>query len=123
MSLLESVAALRALRISVLLVFGSAWLVPAFGQGEFGQITGLVTDSTGGAIPGTNVEAINEATAVVRSTTTNAQGNYTITSLIPATYKIVVSKAGFKSTSHTGAKLDVSNVLRIDVVLEVGQVS
>ena len=113
-------ASLAAFRIPLLFIF---CLVPAFGQGEFGQITGLVTDVSGGAVAGTNVEAINEATAVVRSTTTNSQGNYTITSLIPATYKIVVSKPGFKSTSQTGVRLDVSDVVRIDAVLEVGQVS
>jgi hypothetical protein len=120
---LKTSLATSLFRIFVLSLIASLWLLPAFGQGQFGQITGLVTDSTGGAVPGSNVEAINEATGVVRSTTTNGQGNYTITSLIPGEYKTVVSKPGFKSASRIGIELDVSDVVRIDVTLEVGQVN
>jgi len=117
--------ALRAVSLwmPLILAVGSVWLVPVFGQEQFGQITGLVSDASGAAIPGTHVDVINESTAVVRSTTTNIQGNYMVTSLIPGTYKIAASKAGFKAASRTGVNLDVSQVVRIDVVLEVGQIS
>jgi hypothetical protein len=50
MTLSASVAALRIPLVRFLL--GSC-----VRAGEFGQITGLVTDGSGGAIPGTNVEA------------------------------------------------------------------
>jgi hypothetical protein len=97
-------------RTALLLVIGSGLSARVFGQGQSGQITGVVTDSSGGGVPGAKVIAINESTAIEKATTTNAYGNYTITPLMPATYKVTVSKPGFKSSSLTGIKIDVAEV-------------
>jgi hypothetical protein len=98
-------------------------VAPSLAQEQFGQITGLITDSAGATVPEAKVDAVNESTGVIKSTTTNAQGSYFITSLIPGTYRIVASRPGFKSITRTGITLDVSQVARVDVVLEVGDIS
>jgi hypothetical protein len=109
--------------VALVLAVCSVCARPALGQEQFGQITGLVTDSSGAVVTDAKVECINESTGVVRSTATNAQGNYFIISLLPGTYKVSMSLPGFKSTSRTGITLDVSQVVRIDLALEVGEVT
>jgi outer membrane receptor protein involved in Fe transport len=110
-------------RLLLLFTMNSLLLLTAFGQGQTGQITGVVTDSSGASVPGAKVVVINEGTAISKSTATSAYGNYTVTPLMPATYTVVVSKEGFKSSSMTGVKIDVAEIARIDVALEVGQIS
>jgi hypothetical protein len=56
---------------------GGAWAQTA-------QITGLVTDPNGAAVPGAAVTARNLATDIHTETVTNGQGYYTLPSLIPA---------------------------------------
>src|SRR6516162_6593034 len=77
-------------------------VAPSLAQEQFGQITGLITDSAGATVPEAKVDAVNESTGVIKSTTANAQGSYFITSLIPGTYRIVASRPGFKSITRTG---------------------
>ena len=58
-------------------------LVPvgAYAQTGAASITGLVTDETGGALPGVTVTATNQATNVAYVAVSNEAGNYTITSV------------------------------------------
>ena len=96
---------------------------PLHAQEQFASIAGLVTDPTGAVIPGAVVTVTNERTGVKNTVETNAEGYYTVTSLIPGTYDVAVSKAGFSSVTRVGANLDVAQNARIDVALTLGQVS
>ena len=51
-----------------------------------GQISGEVTDSSGGIIVGAKVTATDTATNVQTSATTDSKGVYVLTNLRPATY-------------------------------------
>ncbi len=95
-------------------------LSPLLAQQQFGSITGLVTDPSGALVPGAAVEVANESTGVKNAVTTNAEGYYTVFSLIPGTYDVSVSKTGFKSSTRGGVTLDVAQTARIDFTLEVG---
>ena len=53
-----------------------------------GAVTGLVTDASGGRLPGVAVTATNVATNVSSMTVTNTEGNYTIPYLIPGSYTV-----------------------------------
>jgi hypothetical protein len=90
------------LRLALAVIGGFIFLVPSLAQEQFGQITGLVTDSSGAPVPSASVEAVNESTGVTKSTTTNVQGNYFIPSLLPGVYKVTVSRPGFKSATPAG---------------------
>ena len=59
-----------------------------FAQSSNGQITGLVTDTTGAAVDGASVSATNKATGVAYTSTTNGSGVYVLPQLVPGPYKI-----------------------------------
>jgi hypothetical protein len=67
-----------------------------FGQGLTGQISGTVQDPTGSAIVGAEVTVTNLNTATVRSVTTDSTGAFVITQLLPGTYSMNVTAAGFR---------------------------
>ncbi len=92
----------------------------AFGQGANGTITGTITDPTGSAVPGANVEARNiETGAVYTGASTNA-GNYAIPNLPVGTYELTVKVSGFKTYTHANLAMAAAQVLREDIALEVG---
>ena len=67
----------------------------------FGAITGEVKDPSGAVAPDATVTAANIATNVSRSTTSNQSGVYSFPDLIPATYRVTVSAAGFQNSTST----------------------
>lgn len=98
-------------------------------QRTFGQfadravITGVVADSSGAAVPDARVTITNQETGVQTVVGTNNAGNYTTPPLILGTYRVDVSKTGFKGFFHEGISLTGGVNYRQDVKLEVGQVT
>jgi hypothetical protein len=88
-----------------------------------GEITGLITDSSGAAVVGANVTVINKATSATRKITTNSEGLYTFPSLLPGIYELKVEQSGFKTAQLDNIRLEVQQTARLDVTMEVGQVS
>ncbi len=84
-------------------------------------ITGTVTDATGGVVPNATVTATNDATAVVKTSTTNSAGTYQFTDLIPGSYTVKMESPGFQSSIHTGVTIDVGKVSTVDGVLQPGK--
>src|SRR5579862_4208064 len=82
--------------LMVLIALGifSARLVLA--QGEAG-ISGVVTDTSGSAIPGATVQVENTETGVIRALTTDEAGRYDATLLPIGNYKVTADKPGFQS--------------------------
>lgn len=87
-----------------------------------GEITGLVTDSSGGAVAGATVMVRNKATGATRSITTNNEGLYTFPSLLPGQYDLKIEQQGFKTAVRDNITLAVQQTVRLDVAMEVGQV-
>src|SRR5689334_24911120 len=85
------VAALLSLTCSVFVPPASAQVAAA------GAILGTVTDPTGAIIPEAEVSVTNTATQQKRTVTTNAQGFYSIESLLAASYEVVIKKVGFQT--------------------------
>ncbi|MFY9844531.1 MAG: carboxypeptidase-like regulatory domain-containing protein, partial [Terriglobales bacterium] len=72
--------------------------VGAFAQGGVGQLTGLVTDTTGAVAAGVEVRLTNSATGVVRTTVTTSAGTYNFPALpIVGAYTLEITAKGFKS--------------------------
>ena len=94
-----------------------------FGQGQDrGIITGLVTDSTGGAVTGATVTVINEGTGDRIVVNTSSAGNYSTPPLIPGNYKVQVENAGFK-TFVSPSVVVATGTVRLDASLAVGNVT
>jgi hypothetical protein len=94
----------------------------AFGQG-LTQVSGVVTDPSGAAVVGANVEATNLDTNVKRSTKTDASGIYTLPQLVPGNYRLTVSAAGFSSATVDSIRLLVNTPATVPVRLEIGAVT
>jgi hypothetical protein len=107
----------RAILIIAILSLSCCVLVRA---GVTASISGTVTDSTGAAIAGAKVTAINVDTGVGESQNTNANGYYSFQSLPLGKYTVDVQKDGFKAYRQTGLTLDVNSALVVDVTLAVG---
>ncbi len=94
-----------------------------FAQGERGAITGLITDPTGSAVPNAEVLAKDLTNGLeFKATTTNA-GIYRIPYMPPATYRVTVSVAGFKTAVVEPVLVSVAAVVTADVALQVGDIT
>lgn len=111
---------------SALLV--SVWLLivataAALGQSGRGTITGTISDPAKAVIPGAAVEIKNMETGAVFKAGSTATGNYTLTELPTGVYQLSVSVPGFKQYSRSGITVLAAQTLRIDIVLEVGELT
>jgi hypothetical protein len=88
--------------------------------GTSGQLSGNVTDSNGAVVPDATVTATQTETGATRNVNTNADGNYAFPNLGIGTYRVVITKQGFKETSVTNVVVNVANITRQDIVLEAG---
>jgi hypothetical protein len=95
----------------------------AFGQGDRGTITGIVSDPTGAAAPGVAIEAIHEATNAKVSTITTNTGAYRLVNLPVGVYNLTAKAPGFQAYARTGIQIQVNQTATIDIPLSVGAVS
>jgi hypothetical protein len=96
--------------------------IPFFGQ-TLGEITGVITDSSGGAVAAAVVSVTNQGTNAVRTALTNEAGVYSFPSLVPGLYNIKVEKQGFRTITQTSIELQVQQTARMDFALQVGQIT
>lgn len=94
-----------------------------FAQSDTAQISGFVKDPTGSVVPNANVTIQNEATGLERRTTTNESGYYVVSNLPPGFYTVSIEATGFKKYVKTQNKLEPTLPARVDVSLDVGQVT
>ena len=92
-------------------------------QGSTGTILGVVTDASGGAVPGALVTATNLDTQFTRNVTTDGSGQYSLPLMPLGKYKVDVALDGFKNFSQTGIVLEVGRSARVDAKIEAGNVS
>jgi hypothetical protein len=104
--------------LTVLLFCG----VVVIGQTNKGGISGTVLDANGGAVPGATVTVTNLSTNQAQSTTTSESGSFSISSLDPVTYNIMVEAAGFKRATLEKIKVDTATTASANIMLEVGKV-
>jgi hypothetical protein len=104
------------------LAAGLSLVPPASGQ-TVGEITGVVTDSSGGIIAGATVTVTNPQTNFTRAVTTNTAGNYNFPALQPGVYNVRAELQGFQAEVRSGVELQVQQTARIDFQLRVGGVA
>src|SRR5438477_4606915 len=114
----------RKLRLSVMLLatfslFGAGWLWASL----TGSLTGFVKDPSGAFIVGAQITLTNAATNAQLITLTGANGAYLFPQLPPATYSLVAEAAGFNKAGITSVLVEVDQITRADLALEVGGVS
>lgn len=113
------------LRCSISLIAAISLLtgVPLFAQAGTGGISGTVSDSSGGVVPGATVTVLNPATGVSVESTTTGVGVYSFPSLPPAVYQVTVSREGYSTSQNSNVTVTVDGVTTLNVTLATGAVS
>ncbi|HXP85095.1 MAG TPA: TonB-dependent receptor [Bryobacteraceae bacterium] len=92
----------------------------AWGQSDRGTITGTVSDPAGAVVANAPVQAKNADTGETYSGATSNTGNYTVSQLPAGNYELTVTVPGFKKYTRQNLAIQVAQIARIDVTLEVG---
>src|SRR5438046_1740700 len=74
-----------------------ACVSPLLAQVAAGELTGVVSDPAGAAVPGATITVTNVATNRQRVIVSTRNGVYTAASLPPGDYRIDIELTGFKS--------------------------
>src|SRR5712671_5770413 len=92
-------------------------------QTTYGSIAGTVADSSGAAISDAQVTLANVDTGEKRVQQSGTDGLYSFVNLLPGRYRIDVEKTGFKRIARPEVIVEVGQVVRIDLALQVGEVT
>jgi len=95
----------------------------ALGQATRTSLSGLINDQTGAAVSGAKVTAKHVATNEEFQTTADAQGAFIYPSMPTGKFSVRVEAAGFKRLEAQDVTLEVGTPAKLNVTLEVGQVS
>lgn len=87
------------------------------------SLRGVVTDLNGNVVAASAVVAQNDATAQVKTTTTNENGEFAFASLPSGSYTVFVRVPGFKTYELRNLKLNVGQTSELSIKLEIGEVS
>jgi hypothetical protein len=88
-----------------------------------GSITGTVSDPSGAVITNVKITATNVGTNVTHNALTNDTGVYNIPFLPIGQYTVSAEQKGFKKSVLGPFALEVNQIARIDMKLEVGEVT
>src|SRR5436309_5350672 len=89
----------------------------------YGSIVGNVKDATGEVVPRATVTITNKGTNLTRDAITDESGAYSLTDLPTGTYTLKISQPGFKTFEQTEVVVSLNTVSRVDITLQVGEVS
>ena len=98
-------------------------LSSAIAQTNKGAISGAVVDPNGAAVPGATVTVTNLGTGQKVTVTTSESGSFTVQSLDPVTYSVLVESKGFKKAVLDRVKVDTASTAAANVMLETGSIS
>lgn len=108
----------RAICLSLLymLVFAAT----SKAQVDRAALNGTVTDASGAVVQNVKIELDSPTTGLHRETATNSKGTYQLPALAIGTYKITMSKEGFKPEVLENVEFQVGQSRTIDAYLQVG---
>ena len=90
-------------------------------QGLTAQLSGLVTDTGGGVMPGVTVIIRNVGTNLIKETVTGPTGAFLFPDLLAGTFDLTVSVQGFKSYEQKGIVIGATDRIALrTIALEVG---
>lgn len=92
-------------------------------QGVLAEIHGIVTDSTGSAIPNATIAILDDTKGWRRTVKSNGQGEYTLPELEADSVTLTVNAPGFRESIRRGIKLQTGQEARVDFSLSTGEAS
>ncbi|HTX41985.1 MAG TPA: TonB-dependent receptor [Acidobacteriaceae bacterium] len=121
-SILRVAGALSKRFFVFLFLAASGSFLALHAQVLYGSLSGVVTDSSGAAIPNASVEAVESQRGIHQQAATDASGLYRFSELLPGNWKITVTAQGFGPVETDNIRVDPNTVTRIDEKLSVGKV-
>src|SRR5688572_25215985 len=109
----------RLLVLALTVVCVQVQSVYAQGSGST-SLSGVVTDTGGGVIPGATVVVKNDATGVTYETISSSTGAFNVPALDAGTYSATVSLSGFKTAVVNNIRILTATPAAITVKLDVG---
>lgn len=109
--------------MKLLLFIALCAAVPLLAQTDRGTLTGTVTDVSGARVPAAAVGLTSDATKEIRTVVTNGEGVFSITSLLPGTYKATLTASGFASREIVGVQIEVGQTRTLSLVLQLASAS
>jgi len=110
-------AASMALMLPLAVMRATAQSSPA------GRISGMIYDGSGATVPGAIVTAYNPDTGKQETTISGDAGDYLLAAIPVGRYVVQVRKPGFRLFQNEGVVLDANAPLRLDVKVEVGEIT
>ncbi len=108
---------LRTLSIFLLLLIIS---LPAFAQQGTSQIRGRTLGPDGSALPGVTVTIKHQASGTLRTTQSDKDGVYVMSSVLPGPYELTAELSGFRNFRRRNVLLEVGKTSTVDIRLELG---
>src|SRR5258708_7095940 len=109
--------------VFVTVVISCSYTPRLLAQAVYGSILGTVTDPQGAAVAGAKVTVTNQRKGTSDNTTTNQDGNYSVTHLVPDAYSVRVEASGFKVSEQKGVIVSADAGSRVDLQFQVGGTS
>src|SRR6266849_3793553 len=106
--------------LAVFVVLGTMGAPQASAQAVYGSIFGTVTDPSGAAVASAKVTVTSATKGTTFDTTTNTDGNYSVTHLIPDLYNIRAQGSGFKAFEAKNISVSADAGSRVDGQFQVG---
>src|SRR6266480_272573 len=106
-----------------LAVLAVLWTSVLSAQTITGSITGAVSDPSGAVVANVKIVATNTGTNLTFPTTTNDTGVYNLVFLPVGQYTVSAEGQGFKKVRLGPFALEVNQIAKVDIKLEVGEVS
>jgi hypothetical protein len=100
-----------------LIFLGAMLALPVLASAQEATLTGTITDSTGGVLPGVTVVAINEASGNQFESVTDGRGIYRIPARV-GMYRITATLTGFSTVNRTGVDLLVGQTRTVNVQMQ-----
>jgi hypothetical protein len=115
-------AMMRSVRRPIFVCILSALSVASGrGQNVNGSISGMITDPSGAVIPAAVLTLTATGTGAVARVTSGPDGHYSFPNLAEGTYALKVSAKGFNDYLQTGIVVHLSQLIRQDVTMQLGQ--
>jgi hypothetical protein len=110
----------QRLGLGILLGAAMLFMVPAVSSAQ-SAIVGLLTDDSGGVLPGVSVEVTSPVMIEGSKTTvTDSQGRYRFEAMRPGTYKLTFQLTGFGSVVREGVNLPSNFTATVNAEMKVG---
>src|SRR5229473_294979 len=109
-------------RTMLLAIFCLFIQVNCLGQSNYASLSGTIFDPQRQAIPGASIQLVSTSTRAVRQVTSNEQGIYQITAVLPEEYQLNVQAAGFSASTQT-VHLEVGQQTTYDVILQLSSLT